>query len=492
MALAVPRQALAPSPLPRSVVVGFALLLGGATTAALLPANADFPLTAVMAGIAIGILALTLDSAVWALAPLLIVECTVKYYQFGDPTTSTITLRLVVVMAATILSVALLAQRGLPLLKSRHGLRVMLPAILFVVVATAFDLPRDQPDDVSQYVRYQVTQLMALLLVACVIRRERDVRVIMTLGAVLMFTSAALAIWQYITPTSALYAGLSAHGINNPDQPIHSDGISRAVGLSGSAVQLALTTGVAVPVLFGFLACSSVRARPLRWALWAGMGLLLVGSYLSFTRAAAIAIGAGLAMMGLLLAWEDRLRLWVALGVAGVLFLLLQGTGVIGDRYYAGVHDDKSAASHLVLLEIGTAIAMDNPWLGIGHTEFDNVSTGYAGVASADVSQSGGGVIGTYPPHNDFLLVWISWGLPALAAYAAIFLGAIANCAEAAFRASSAWLRGASVATLGALVSYAVASSFHNYLDTSMLLFLCAGLSIALVQLSAQSPRHAR
>jgi O-antigen ligase len=173
--------------------------------------------------------------------------------------------------------------------------------------------------------------------------------------------------------------------------------------------------------------------------------------------------------------------------------VLLQGSGVIGERYYAGVRNDDSAAAHLALLEVGTAIALDNSLMGIGHSQFEDVSVGYAGQVSAEARSTGGlNSIGYYPPHNDFLLVWISWGLPGLITYTAMWLGAIGNCIRAALGTRDGLVRGAAVGTLGGLVAYAVNSAFHNYLDSSLLLWLCAGLSIALMELQVAADNRSR
>jgi O-antigen ligase len=220
------------------------------------------------------------------------------------------------------------------------------------------------------------------------------------------------------------------------------------------------------------------------WGLIAAGALVGVATYLTFTRSAMPAIACGLAAIALFMPLEHRLRVWAALAAAAILFIVLQGTGVIGARYYADASSDDSAASHLALLEVGTAIALDNPLSGIGHTRFEDVSVGYAGIVSAAARVTGGqSTLGYLPPHNDFLMVWISWGLLALAAYFAIFLGALANCVHVALSTRDGLVRGAAVGTLGALISYAVNSAFHNYLDSSLLFWMCAGLSVALARL---------
>jgi hypothetical protein len=494
VALVLPRSAAATTRrLPRDVVVAVATCVTVAAAALALPGNADFPLVAVLVGLTAGTFVLSLDSAVWSLVPLLIVELSIKNYAFGDAAAGGgISLRLLVVIVAMLLSLGVLLQGGMALVRTTHGVQVVLPAVLFIVLATSFDLPREPADAVTKYLRYQSTQLGALVLVACMVRRSHDLRVVLGVGLALMVVSAALGVWQFFDTVHAPLVGAQVGAGEVLDPSLPPDQLLRTVGLTSGPIQLAGAAAVALPLLLGVFASGGVRSGRARWGLLLAAGVLGFATYLTFTRAAAMAIGAGLAAMAVFLPFERRVLIWASVAGAGLVFVLMQGSGVIGDRYYAGVSDDGSAAGHLALLEVGTSIALDNPVLGIGHAQFQDVSTGYAGTLSADARVTGGGaILGSEPPHNDFLLVWISWGLAGLAIYTAIFVGALANCVHVIRRTSDSLVRGAAIGTLGALVAYAVNSTFHNYLDTSLMLWLCGGLSIALVQILRRQARVA-
>lgn len=485
-AIALRQSAAAARWPPRDVVVALALLLAAAVAAVSLPANSAFPLAALLVGLTAGTFVLSLQSAAWCLVPVLIVELSIKYYQFGDTASGAgLSLRLLVVLVALLFSLRVLLQRGPNLLRDSAGLRVLLPALLLVVLATSFDLPREPADAVLKYLRYQFTQVGALVLVACLVRRSRDLQVVLAVGLALMVVSSALGVWQFVDPQHAplVSANVGAGVVTDPTVP--PDQLLRTVGLTSGPIQLAGAAAVALPMLLGVLASGRLRSGGARWGLLVAAGLLGLATYLTFTRAAALAIAAGLTAMALFLPLERRLYIWGAVAGAGLLFVLFEGSGVIGNRYYAGVSDEGSTAGHLALLEVGTSIAFDNPLLGIGHTEFQDVSTGYAGTLSADARVAGGaGILGSGRPHNDFILVWVSWGLAALGVYTAIFVGALVNCVHVVRHAREGLVRGAGVGTLGALVGYAVYSAFHNYLDTSAMLWLCGGLSIALVRMA--------
>jgi CHASE2 domain-containing sensor protein len=81
--------------------------------------------------------------------------------------------------------------------------------------------------------------------------------------------------------------------------------------------------------------------------------------------------------------------------------------------------------------------------------------------------------------------VWLSWGFSALASYVWLFLAAGLNCLAAA-RSRDPLIRGLAIGSVGGLVAYAVGSTFHNYLDSSVVLWVYAGLSAALVRIGKQ------
>ena len=138
---------------------------------------------------------------------------------------------------------------------------------------------------------------------------------------------------------------------------------------------------------------------------------------------APLALAPGLLAMGLCLRGQRRLIMVGGVVGAAAMFQLLAGTGLIGSRYYLGAEDDNSAASHDALLQVALAIALDNPISGVVHEHFEELSLEYAG--ELDSAAASNASLGVDRPHNDFLTVWISWGIAALVAYVFLFLGAI-------------------------------------------------------------------
>ena len=231
------------------------------------------------------------------------------------------------------------------------------------------------------------------------------------------------------------------------------------------------------------MACWSDRFRA-RFFLLIGSVLPLVGTYLTLTRSALIAIAAGILTILALVDARRRLHLVALLAVGGGLAGLLVLSGVVDQRLLSGTEDDTSAAGHLALSQVALAVALDHPLLGIGHENFEVVSRAY--LSDAFVGSSGppgkasSRAIGVYRPHNDYLEVWTSWGIVGLLTYLAIFVGALHNCIVAR-RSSDTLVRGLAIGCAAGIVSYAVGSAFHNYMDSSVMLWCYAGLSAALV-----------
>jgi hypothetical protein len=79
----------------------------------------------------------------------------------------------------------------------------------------------------------------------------------------------------------------------------------------------------------------------------------------------------------------------------------------------------------------------------------------------------------------------MSWGIFALIAYAGIFLGTVINCLTA-MRNPDQLIRGLAMGCIAGLAAYSVNSFLHNYLDSSVSLWLYAGFSVALARITAR------
>lgn len=451
----------------RPLVIG---MLGIAAAVATALGNPGHPEVGILLGLTLGSALLVLNNVAWALAPLLICELTICSYfvpQLG------MSLRLAAVVIATLL-VGLVLLRSSTLADQRFR-RVFLPALLLLALATAINFMTSGAEYGIKYLRYQAVQILALVITAAVIRSRRDVWRIAAIILLATLAGAFVALWQHYARSTALASDLV------------SIWKGRSVGFSGSPVLLANQLAFPLVPLLGVLAVGPWRRDRLRLALLAAAGLLLAGLYMTYTRSALLAVGPGLLVIGLCLRGLRQKIILGSLVGAFLAFQLLAGTGLIGARYYKTAENDNSAASHESLLNVALKVAFANPFTGIGHEHFEEVSLQYAD----EVPVSGGDEsIGNERPHNDFLTVWISWGIGALLVYVGIFLGAAKNYWRAA-RSADPLIRGLAIGCIGGLATYATNSAFHNYLDSSALLFIYAGGSVALARLAESGGQRA-
>lgn len=452
--------------------------LGVAAAVWVASGDAEFPLVPVLVGLGFGCFVLVLNSPVWAAATLLIPELSIFNYSIES---IGLTLRLALVAVGAALTFrALLPDARL----GDHRLRrVVLPAAAFVVVATIVHVLQADSDYMSKYLRYQLSELMTLVMVACLIRSRLDLVKFASVGLTLGLFSAVAAIWQHVDRESAFYGQTNVEWIY--------DWKSRAIGLSDNPVALAnCMMCVLVPVM-GLFVSDAVRRGRLRNLLLASLAIVGAAMYLTYTRSTLMASGAGLAGMALFLRGRRRTILLGAMVALVVAYQAALSLHLLNNRYSKNATNDRSASSHEALLTVGLAVAMDNAVIGIGHRRFEEISTQYADVLQGASGASGGIAVGNERPHNDFLSIVISWGVGAFVAYLLIIIGALRNYWLAA-RNPDRLIHGVAVGGAGGLIAYAVNSAFHNSLDSSSALWLFAGLSVALARLPASggSGRH--
>lgn len=405
--------------------------------------------------LAVASFVLLLNGRGWLVAPLLVL-------QFSDSDYIVPFLGLSARLALVLVSTALLIPAIFAADTLRDGMfwRMLVPGLAFVVLATLGNMLHSDADYVFKYFRFQVAQVLALVLVAVAPRGRRD----------LLAVAAAIL----------LLASLAAAGAR---QWVDESG--RAAGFGTSPVSFANQVAFVLLPLLGMLIVGPLRRHRLHALFLVAAAVLLYGLYASQTRSGLLAVAAGVATIGLYLKGERR-TVVLGLVIAGVvLFNVLDSAGLLAERFSDTTGESaESAASHNALLQAGLAIALDDALLGIGHEQFEVVSADYARAVSPD-AELGAAALGLDRPHDDFLSVWTSWGIAALLAYGWMYAATLVSLAVAA-RSRDASIRGLAIGSAGGVVAYGVGSAFHNYLDSSIFLWVYAGLAVALVRIGAR------
>lgn len=454
------------------------VILGTAAFAAIYP-RSEAPLVPWFLGLAVASFMLVLVSPALLLIPVLVTEFST--YGYFVPALG-LNQRYAVVLAASVAGAsAILRSQELRRVRLR---RVLLPYVVLIALATVVNSIASTSAYTLQYLRYQVILFLAMILAACLIQSRRDLVRVAWVALAMACATAVASIWQNIDLMSAPL------GATTPKDVRFFDG--RSVGLARSPVALATQLILVLPPLIGVILCVRWKRMTTRLALGAVVLLLAAGLSLSLTRSAIFGFAPALLVIAWYVRGYSRVIILGAL-VAGVaIFMLGESTGLLGRRLYKDAEDDRSAASHQALLQVAFAVALDQGLVGIGNENFEEVSLSYIGAADgSEETNVGVKAIGVDRPHNDFLSIWLSWGVLALVAYLGIFIGTLRNFRIAA-RSPDALVRGLSIGSIGGIVVYAVNSSFHNSMDNSLVLWLYAGLSVTLVRLAAMPPPYPR
>ncbi len=453
-------------------------------------------------GIVAGSYVPALSSLAWTIAPVVALQLTISSYVPG----TSVSLRLATAVFSLVLAAPAMLH-GTQVSDQRFR-RVLLPSVAFILVVLGMNLLHSDTDYTFKYFRYQLTQLIPLMLIALTLQHRRDLKALAILALLVGLLTAGAAVLQNYSPYSPLYV------VESPAKILKFYG-GRVLGLSRTPVLLASQLLFVLMPLLGVLACGAWRIEARRLLLLAAAGVLIAAVYFSETRSALLGVAVGLLVIGLYVGGRRRAALAALVAMAGIAYLVLRGSGVVEQRYYKGPQDDRSASSHLVFWQVGLAMALDNSVVGIGHEQFDALFGDYAsdvevspgqnlpksGASDGGADLSGLRQKGAANPkagdtketktHNDFLNVWISWGFLAIVSYLAMFGGVLVNCAMAV-KSPDPLIRGLAAGCAGGLVAYGVHSAFHNALDSTAFLWMYAGLSVALASLAAETTQSNR
>jgi O-antigen ligase len=411
---------------------------------------------------------------VWAVASLIVGQLTVSSFKFsivGIP----MSLRLFWAILAILLLLPLLLYQGRRLEFGGRVRYVLIPALLFFALATISNLTNTDLYTSVRYLREPVTALAILMLVPAAVRDESDLKTLSIVAVVTCVASAAVALLQHYTSTSAfsLYFSGAAENV-------------RVTGLTGGAYAIGYMFPAVLLPMVAVLFLKGARPGP-RVLLLVCAAVIAAGLYFSYTRSGVYFLAAGLLVVGFYMTGKAKRQLLLLCFIGFAIFFV--SVSLAGNRYVQGFSKEGSAAGRLVLWQAALNIASDHPILGIGVGQFEQVSQNYASTVSLSSKETLGAesVLGVYQAHNDYLTIWSSFGVLALLVYLWLMLGIFINFLIAYRRSRTRFLRAFTLGSIGAMVALALYSAVQNLLDSSMLMWVFGGLSIAAARMA--SPR---
>lgn len=416
--------------------------------------------------------ALALFDRLWLVAAIVVADLTLTDY----PTPLLPSQSLRTVLAALVLygSALAIAQRRFAL--SRDSLR--LAAVLSAFVAIGLLSNTVNGGDTSTFVRHTAVGIVLLFTLAGVLDRKRRLLVVLVPALLILSLSALTALAQVYL----------ASPIGVADTATLARYTTRGFGLTQIPVNLSDTLGVGAATLIGIVA----YGRMSLWLRCSGAALALVliaGIYSSGTRSGFLAVGLACVVVVLGLPRSQR---YVGLAF---LFAATAGAAIVVVRSGAGSHLLASRASRDLDISTGQRVALwlagllivrDHPLLGIGYNRFLGFAPRYtARVASiAHLTPGSLTALGTLPPHNDFLAMWIAFGTLGAVAFALLHAFGFWSAWRTWRRTRDPWLRAVILGLAAGLAAYCANAFVHNAYDDSLLLWVLLGLILALDKLS--------
>jgi O-antigen ligase len=397
---------------------------------------------------------------VWALAALMVGQLTESGYVLYPTAGFEISITLLWTVATVLLLIPIIAQKGLDIGDKARG--VVIPAIILFGLATISNFVNTDISDTFRYLRWTITALAILLLLPTMVKEEKDLKLIGVIAIITCSISAIAAIAQHYFAANSLIW-------------------SRATGLTPTPIQLGLNMSIlCVPVIGVFLLKGT---SPLvRKLLALAAVVLFFGLIYSFTRSGIYALGLGILAMALLLKGRIRYRIIFVTLILGVAFFSY--SYINHSRFSAGL-TEVSAATRPVLWQAGVNVALDHPLLGIGEYRFEEVSSGYKSTVSSRFleNQQAAANLGRLQPHDDFILVWASFGTLALLAFVWLLVGIFQNFVYSYRHAQGRFLKSLALGCAAAVVVYVINAALHNIMDSVFTLWILGGLSIVLARL---------
>jgi len=409
-------------------------------------------------------LLMAIRNPVWVLGALILSELTIRNYHFEF-------------LASVVILLPHFAR--VPNIGPKGRMTVMIAGAFVASVALAEMAAYDLGDGVS-YLRSLLVGVVALTLIPLVIRTRDDLRNITSVALIIACASALVAILQQLSGGYIVQLAVERLADGEPVR-----WVGRSTGLATNSVRLSNDLTLFLFPVLGVLLMQGVP-RKLHPYLTGVAIVFVVALYFSQTRTWIPSALAAAAIMALLTGrrYQREFLLLVAVGAVA----LAGASAIHGGRYSRDLSSDSSAASRPVLWGAGLNIALDNPILGVGHAGFLELAPRYAHDLAPGLlaHQNAGESLGRLEPHNDYINVWVSFGLPGLGFYLLLLVLTGGNFIQVARQSSDPLFQGIALGGLGTLMAFGVNSFFHNLFTATLTVWLLAGLSLALVNLARQ------
>ena len=425
-----------------------------------------------------------LKNPLWAVIAILISQMTITSYMIATPLVD-ISLRLIMMLLTLYIIRGSLARKEVDF--GPNVRKLIIPMVILMAIGIISNIVNPIPFDAAfRSFRNMFVGLLFIILLPAIIENPKQLKIICGITLVVATASAIIGILQHYNILGMAQATLT------PDFLVE---MGRVPGMGETELELAFIFPVIIMIAFTVFITRGISFDR-RNLIFIPMVAMLMALYFTYTRSALYAIGVGI--ISIFIFMRTRIKWGIILVIMAVLILLIEVTGVLGGTYLGGRSEsgqEQSSVARDVLWQAGVAIALDNPIFGIGANRFVEISTQYAYrvdpalIAWEEDRYWRYTTLGNDEPHNDFLMMWLTHGTPALIVYIIIYFVIIYNLMYSFRNSNNRFVKGVSVGLAAGVITYIVNSFYHNLLATLPLLWILAGFSLVTAKLARREKR---
>ncbi|HTY37948.1 MAG TPA: O-antigen ligase family protein [Bacteroidota bacterium] len=281
--------------------------------------------------------------------------------------------------------------------------------------------------------------LFIMLMMYWIVDNEKDLQRIVQIFLLVSSVAMLYALWQVV-------GGVEFYRHKTLDSM--GWGFYRAVGFYG----FYLTFAALAMTVFFIASAYSLEFK--KWYTTALSGISFLAVLGTFARSMWLSFGAAIP----LLAFSRGKKMGIA--VTGILFLIIVG-GILtvpAIRYRAeSIIEPGQNETRLNLWKTAIKVGEHNPLTGVGEDNWDLVFDRYRVEGYYDT---------TVHPHNDYLTVLVSSGVPGLAAFLSMWGVVLFRGFRTGIRAANGIARAAALGGTFALIGLMIGGMFQNYYGT--------------------------
>jgi O-antigen ligase len=452
-------------------------ILGGVAAWILFPLNP----TILALLVVITIFLFSLRRPVWAMAALIIDTFTVSSYMVNTPLVD-ISLRLLLMILTGFILWRYVSRGQFSL--GKNAKQIIIPVAIIVGLSVVSNLMYTSFDFAFKDFRNMVVGLLIVIFLPAVTNNLKDLKILCGIAFITITASSIVAIFQHFglpgTGQTSLTPGFLWIW---PGQP-------RVPGMAEDQLMLSYVLSTVILVVLGIFLVKGVTGNDRR-LLGISAVLLVPALYFTYTRSAILAVLLGAITLFLLL--KTRIRVGIIL-IALLLFAVLtQFSGIMQTGYLSSrsqAQQEGDTIGRQILFQAGLAMALNNPILGVGGGDrFETLAPQY----SKDVNPAllnyeeenywGFRTLGTTQIHNDFLGIWVSYGVFAFLAFLWLFFVMMRSLFSSYRKSNNLLIKGLSIGLAAGLAAYGINSFYHNCLTSFSLFWIIAGFCLAIAKL---------